>query len=132
VRDGAGQLLALKVLAEANPVMEPDANLVARSRQRLEEALDALPPKRWYEWLSQRMVNNFASLQAAPIGACLLLIVGAGAGVLGGYEVTQSRAARASGQPQSPIVKPTACQGAERTFQTSRALREFRTARWSR
>ena len=108
------QLLALKVLAEANPVIEPDANLVARSRQRLEEALDALPPKRWYEWLSQRMVNNFASLQAAPIGACLLLIVGAGAGVLGGYEVTQSRAAHAAAQPQPAIVKPvTVPQGAD-------------------
>jgi hypothetical protein len=103
------QLLALKVLAEANPVIEPDANLVARSRQRLEEALDALPPKRWYEWLSQRMMNNFASLQAAPIGACLLLIVGAGAGVLGGYEVTQRRAAREAADPQQAqaIVQPT-------------------------
>jgi len=100
------QLLALKVLAEANPVIEPDANLVARSRQRLEEALDALPPKRWYEWLSQRMVNNFASLQAAPIGACLLLIVGAGCGVLGGYEVAQSRAARIAGQ-QTPVAQTT-------------------------
>jgi anti-sigma factor RsiW len=100
------QLHALKVLADANPVIEPDANLVARSRQRLEEALDALPPKRWYEWLSQRMMNNFASLQAAPIGACLLLIVGAGAGVLGGYEVTQSRAAHAAAEPQQAIAKP--------------------------
>ena len=108
------QLLALKIFADANPVMEPDANLVARSRQRLEEALDALPPKRWYEWLSQRMMNNFASLQAAPIGACLLLIVGAGAGVLGGYEVTQSRAAHAASQPQQALVKPMAeLQGAE-------------------
>jgi hypothetical protein len=98
------QLLALKVLVEASPVMEPDANLVARSRQRLEEALDALPPKRWYEWLSQRMMNNFASLQAAPIGACLLLIVGAGAGVLGGYEVAQSRAAHVAADPQQAIV----------------------------
>jgi hypothetical protein len=98
------QLLALKVLVEASPVMEPDANLVARSRQRLEEALDALPPKRWYEWLSQRMMNNFASLQAAPIGACLLLIVGAGAGVLGGYEVSESRAAHAAALPQQAIV----------------------------
>jgi hypothetical protein len=108
------QLLALKVLADANPVIEPDANLVARSRQRLEEALDALPPKHWYEWLAQRMMNNFAALQAAPIGACLLLIVGAGAGVLGGYEVTQSRAARAAEQLQSSsIVKPTVPHGDE-------------------
>ena len=108
------QLLALKVLAEANPVIEPDANLVARSRRRLEEALDALPPKRWYEWLSQRMVNNFAALQAAPIGACLLLIVGAGAGVLGGYEVTQSRAAHVAAQPEQPTARPkTGLQGVE-------------------
>ena len=87
------QLLALKVLADANPVLEPEANLVARSRQRLEEALDALPPMRWYERLSQRMMNNFASLQAAPVAACLLLAVGAGAGCLGGYEFAQNRAA---------------------------------------
>jgi hypothetical protein len=107
------QLLALKVLAEANPVMEPDANLVARSRRRLEEALDALPPKRWYEWLSQRMMNNFASLQAAPIGACLLLIVGAGAGVLGGYEVTQRRVAVFEGQPKPPIAGPQVPKGDE-------------------
>lgn len=93
------QLMALKVLMDAAPLTEPDANLVARSRQRLEEALDSLPPKRWYEWLSQRMMNNFASLQAAPIAACLLLIVGAGAGALGGYQVTQSRAARTAAAP---------------------------------
>jgi len=86
------QLLALKVLADANPVLEPAANLVARSRLRLEEALDALPPMRWYERLSQRMVNNFASLQAAPVAACLLLLAGAGAGCLGGYEFAQNRA----------------------------------------
>jgi anti-sigma factor RsiW len=88
------QLLALKVLADAHPVAEPAANLVARSRLRLEEALDALPPMRWYERLSQRMSNNFAGLQAAPVAACLLLAVGAGAGCLGGYEFAQSRDAR--------------------------------------
>ena len=50
-------------------MIEPPANLVARSRMRLEEALDALPPKRWYERLEQRMMNNVASLQAAPVAA---------------------------------------------------------------
>jgi anti-sigma factor RsiW len=74
------QLLALKVLADAYPVAEPDANLVARSRLRLDEALDALPPRRWYERLGQRILNNFASMQAAPVAACLLLVAGAGAG----------------------------------------------------
>jgi HEAT repeat protein/putative zinc finger protein len=90
------ELLALKLLAAAHPVVEPPANLVARSRLRLEEALDALPPKRWYEYLGQRMLNNFASLQTAPIAACLLLVAGAGAGTLGGYEYAQNRAARAA------------------------------------
>jgi anti-sigma factor RsiW len=90
------ELMALKVLVAAHPVVEPPANLVARSRQRLEEALDALPPKRWYEWLGQRMINNFASLQAAPIAACLLLVAGAGVGTLSGYWVAQNRAAHSA------------------------------------
>jgi hypothetical protein len=95
---------------------------VARSRLRLEEALDSLPPKRWYERLAQRMTNNFASLQAAPVAACLLLVVGAGAGILGSYEYAQGRAAHAAGtghalnasplnpSPSNPnsVVAPTA------------------------
>jgi hypothetical protein len=87
------QLLALKALAEAHPVVEPDANLIARSRLRLEEALDALPPRRWYERLGQRLMNSFANLQAAPVAACLLLASGAGAGSLGGYHLAQRHTA---------------------------------------
>jgi len=90
------QLLALKVLADAHPVIEPPPNLLARSRQRLAEALDSLPPKRWYERLTQRLSNNIASMQAAPVAACLLLLVGAGAGSLGSYEYGQNRAAHAA------------------------------------
>jgi anti-sigma factor RsiW len=95
-REEQEQLLALKQLAEAHPVLEPDANLVARSRMRLDEALDALPPRRWYERLGQRLMNNFANLQAMPVAACLLLAVGAGAGWLGNYTVAQHRASRAA------------------------------------
>jgi anti-sigma factor RsiW len=90
------QLLALKVLADALPVLEPGPNLVARSRLRLDEALDSLPPMHWYEWLSQRLVTNVASLQGAPVAVCLLLIAGIGAGSLGGYEFAQNRAAHAA------------------------------------
>jgi anti-sigma factor RsiW len=86
------QLLALKELAEANPVMEPGANLVARARLKLNEALDALPAQRWYERLGQRIGNNFALLQAAPVSACLLLAAGVGAGLLGGTELAAHRA----------------------------------------
>ena len=90
------QLLALKTLATAYPVIEPDPNFITRSRIRLEEALDAIPPKRWYERFGQRLMNNFSSLQAAPVAALLLLIVGGGAGTLGGYEYAQARAAHAA------------------------------------
>ena len=86
------RLRALRLLAEAYPVEEPAANLVARSRMRLEEALDALPPKTWFERFAQRVSNNFASLQSAPVAACLLLLIGAGAGSLGGYHIAQARA----------------------------------------
>jgi anti-sigma factor RsiW len=95
------ELLALKLLASAHPVREPGANLVARSRMRLEEALDALPPRRWYDRVSQRMMNNFASVQAAPIAACLLLVAGAGAGSLGGFEFAQNRAAQTAQSVQA-------------------------------
>jgi anti-sigma factor RsiW len=109
------QLQALKTLATAYPVIEPDPNFVTRSRIRLEESLDAIPPKRWFERFGQRVLNNFANLQAAPVAAVLLLIVGGGAGTLGGYEYAQARAAHAEGRvpaaadakadplPQAPI-----------------------------
>jgi anti-sigma factor RsiW len=87
-------MLALKVLADVHPVLEPSPNLIARSRQRLEEALDALPAKRWYERLGQRAMNNFATLQHAPVAACLLLVAGMGAGALGGFEFAQGRVSR--------------------------------------
>lgn len=102
------QLEALKVLANALPVLEPGANLLARSRMRLDEALDALPPLRWYERLSQRMLNNIASLQAAPLAACLLLVAGAGAGGLGGFEIAQGRAAHAVTTAQAVAAPQTA------------------------
>jgi anti-sigma factor RsiW len=103
------QVLALKVLAGAHPVMEPDANLVARSRLKLDAALDALPPRNWYDRLSQQMRNNIAGLWAAPVAACLLLTVGAGAGLLGSNVMAANRArhtattqtTQAQGQPDT-------------------------------
>jgi len=111
------QILALKLLADAYPLVEPDANLIARSRLRLEEALDALPPRRWYERFAQSLRNNFASVLAAPVAACLLLVLGAGAGAFGSYWLAQKRAAHSvstlqtvqatpSPQPQPAAVAP--------------------------
>jgi anti-sigma factor RsiW len=105
------QLLALKLLMDAHPVAEPEANLIARARMRLEEALDALPPWRWYERLGQRMMNGFASLQAAPVAACLLLLAGVGAGSLGEYKIAGNRAghtmtAQAQPAPAAAVAAP--------------------------
>jgi anti-sigma factor RsiW len=80
------QLLALKTLSAAYPVLEPNANLVARSRTRLEDSLDALPPKQWYDRVADWMTRTATGLQSAPVAACLLLVAGAGLGSLGGYE----------------------------------------------
>lgn len=102
------QLAALQLLAAHYPVTEPPANLVARSRMRLEEALDALPPKRWYERVEQRFLNNLARLQSAPVAAALLLVAGLGAGSLGGYEFALNRAAHAAAQQAAAAPEETA------------------------
>jgi hypothetical protein len=111
------QVEALKLLADLHPAVEPGPNLVARARLRLDEALDALPPKRWpqrwVDWLGQTIRNNFAGLRAAPVAALLLLSAAAGAGLLGGYRYAQNRAAHAlaAAQPAAPAgvkVQPPA------------------------
>ena len=108
------QVLALKVLVDANPVLEPAPNMVARARLRLDEVIDSLPPKRWYERWSTLAWNNFARLQSAPVAVVLLLVVGGGAGSLGGFEYAQSRVAHAAAaqtanapKTDNPAAMPT-------------------------
>src|SRR5579875_1073333 len=100
-----GRVAALQVLAAALPVQEPDANLIARARLRLDEALDALPPRRWYERLAQRVRNGFAGLRAAPVAAGLLLAIGACAGGFGGYDYALRGQAR-SAAPAAAAAQP--------------------------
>ncbi len=109
-REEREQLMALKTLASAHGVTEPNANLVARSRMRLEEALDALPPKRWYERWGDSILNNLARMQAAPLAAALLLIAGIGAGSIGGYEVAQARAVHSAAGTAQAAVRTTSVQ----------------------
>jgi len=104
-REEQEQLLALKTLSAAHPVLEPSPNLVARSRTRLEDALDALPPKQWYDRVADWMTRTAAGLQAAPVAACLLLVAGAGLGSLGGFEFSQRHAANGAGaSPSGPTA----------------------------
>lgn len=67
--------------AEARPVLEPDANLIARARLRLDEAIEALPPERWTE----RLRRGVFGLRLAPAASLLLVGLMAGAGV--GYKL---------------------------------------------
>lgn len=99
------QVLALKLLVGAYAAADPGPNLIARSRLRLEEALDALPPMRWYERMAQRAANNFASLRAAPAAALLLLIAGGGIGILAGYQIAQSGNAEQAPSARASIAR---------------------------
>jgi len=101
------QVLALKVLANLHPVVEPNPNLVARAHLALDDALDTLPPKSWFERFGERILSNFASLQAAPVAALLLLVAGSGAGLIGGYEYALNHVAHAAASAQVAAQAPT-------------------------
>lgn len=82
------ELEAIEALAKAMslvPVEEPSANLLTRTRLRLEEALDALPRESWLVRLSQQFTLGMSRLRSAPIAASALLVMGLAAGGYGGY-----------------------------------------------
>lgn len=100
----AGLQKAMSVL----PIVEPSPSLVARTRMRLDEALDALPHggfvlRRW-----QSFRRGFGRLLSAPVMASALLIVGLGAGGWGGYRLgarTASAAAvNVAATPQTGVM----------------------------
>ena len=100
------QLQALKTLASARPLIEPDANLLARSRTRLEDALDSIPPKRWYDRVGEWMTRTAAGLQSAPAAACLLLVAGAGLGSMGGYWFAERHAVNLAAAGEKASISP--------------------------
>jgi len=106
------QVQALKTLASAYTVAEPDANLVARARLKLEEALDALPPKSWLNRLWDRLGSGFAAVRTAPMAAGLLLLAGVSGGGMGGYELAASRAAHVAVAQQQRAAQQSEMQQA--------------------
>jgi anti-sigma factor RsiW len=121
------QLLALKTLSAAYPMLEPNANLVARSRTRLEDSLDALPPKQWYDRVADWMTRTAAGLQSAPVAACLLLVAGAGLGSLGGYEFAARHAAAIAGNSAATLVEPGRLDKSNQSRQSDRPGRRDRS-----
>jgi hypothetical protein len=103
------QIEALKLLSAALPVEEPSANLVARSRLRLDEALDTLPPRRWWQQMGTRMRVSLASLQSAPVAASLLLLAGLAAGSVGGYKLALAHASvKVASLSAEPVIAAAA------------------------
>ncbi len=80
---------ALHKALSAAPVVEPSPSLLARTRVRLDEALDALPQASFFRRLSQRIHRGFGALQGAPVMASLVLLAGGAIGGYGGYRVAQ-------------------------------------------
>src|SRR5215469_15229373 len=90
-------MLALNEELAQHPLIEPSPNLLAASRMRLDEALDALPPKS----VTQRFFGNafrwFGYVQGAPALTVLLV----GVGFLGGNTIARYQAAHVPAQPHT-------------------------------
>jgi hypothetical protein len=86
-----------------NPVVEPDPNLVAQSRMRLDEALDAIPQHGFFTRMRASAALWLGHLQSAPALATLL----AGLGFLGGNFVNRYQVANAPRPPATVILSNT-------------------------
>ncbi|MFZ0664061.1 MAG: zf-HC2 domain-containing protein [Acidobacteriaceae bacterium] len=84
----SNEMEAVEALAKAMsllPAQEPSPNLLARTRLKLEEALDGLPRENWLVRMTQRFSLGMARLRSAPLAASALLVLGIAAGGYGGY-----------------------------------------------
>jgi HEAT repeats len=83
---------AVKALSKAMsllPIEEPSANLVARSRLRLEEALDAIPRGSWLVRSWRRFGQSIGRLRGAPAAVCAVVVASLTVGGISGYEAGQ-------------------------------------------
>lgn len=70
-----------------HPHEEPSANMLARARLRLEDALDAVPQGGWAARTARRFRQGVARLSSAPVMASALLVFGLAAGGYGGFRL---------------------------------------------
>jgi len=86
------ELEAVKALSNAMallPVEEPPANLIARSRLRLEEALDAIPRGSWLVRSFRRFGQSFGRLRGAPAALSAVVVASLSLGGISGFEATR-------------------------------------------
>jgi anti-sigma factor RsiW len=75
------------------PVREPSPNLVAQTRQKIDEALEQAPRNSWLEQLRSSLWTDFRLLRTAPIAGAALLFAGAAVGGLAGFQIARPHAA---------------------------------------
>jgi hypothetical protein len=90
-------MLALNEQLARNPVIEPSPNLLTASRMRLDEALDAMPPRS----LLQQFWGNFFRWLGYVQGAPALTVLLVGVGFLGGDFIARYQVAH---QPKDPGI----------------------------
>jgi hypothetical protein len=96
-------MLALTEELAQLPMVEPSPNLLAASRVRLEEALDALPPRSPMQRFTANFFRWVSFVQGAPALATLLLGVGfLGGNLLVRYQVAHAPRAQAAVTISSP------------------------------
>jgi hypothetical protein len=100
-------MLALGEELALHPVIEPSPNLLAASRMRLDEALDAMPPRS----LAQRIFGNAFRWLSYVQGAPALTVLLVGIGFLGGDFIARYQAAHAPQLPR-PVILSSGTQGA--------------------
>jgi len=101
---------AVQALAKAmslHPVEEPSANLIARSRLRLEEAIDALPRGSWLLRGWQRFYQGAGRLRAAPVAVSAVLVTGLTVGGFSGYRAGEHAHTPA---PLATVIAPASQQ----------------------
>ena len=89
------------------PMVEPSPNLVAASRMRLDEMLDALPPRSFMARFTANFFRWLGTMQSAPALTTLLI----GMGFLGGNFLTRYQVAHAPKLP-TPVILSNTSQGA--------------------
>ena len=99
-------LLILDRELALDPVIEPSPNLLTASRMRLDEALDAMPPRSFAQRFTGNAFRWLGFVQGAPALATLLL----GAGFLGGHLAEQYQVAHAPKLP-TPVILQNPAQG---------------------
>ena len=99
--------LALNEALELDPVLEPSPNLLAASRMRLDDALDALPARSFRQQFWANSFHWLSYVKGAPALTTLLI----GLGFLGGNAMTRYQVAHTPQLPR-PVILSHPAEGA--------------------